>query len=177
VQLPGWARRPGWAHRPLRSWERALPQPPPSALPRPWASPPPPWPWIWPLTLFPAPPLQAVFTRTCAHPAAGLHPLAACPPWRWRASWLRRDSPSPPATLPPPSAADRPSGRSCAMQPRRRAVHLVPDCVDAQQRLFSLSFYRCQRQTVASLPSSPPSLVPSLPRPSRPDPRCYGHPG
>jgi hypothetical protein len=142
------------------------------------------------------PPLQVIVTRTGTRPAVGHLPLAAGPARCWRASRLRHDrSLSSGHPAPSPSTADRPSGRSYAMQPRRRAVHLIPDCVDAQQRLLSSSFSRwlaagiklpCQVRhrplpgwtcPAACLPPSLSSLVPSLSRPSRPDPRCCNHPG
>jgi hypothetical protein len=86
-----------------------------------------------------------------------------------------------PAGLPAPSPST-----PALCSPRRRAVYLVPDCVDAQQRLLSSSFSRCRRQTPLPGPpqaparlalpchAPPSSSVPSLPRPSRPDPRCCG---
>jgi hypothetical protein len=87
-------------------------------------------------------------------------------------------------------SASLPAHALCS--PRRRVVHLVPDCIDAQQHLTIRASpitdvvntpCRVRRRPppgwtrpAAHLPSSP-SLDPSLPQPSRRDPRCCDLPG
>jgi hypothetical protein len=53
------------------------------------------------------------------------------------------------------------------MQPHRRVVYLVPDCVDAQQRLLSSSFSRCRHQNSMPGPAQAPARL---------DPPCRAPP-